>query len=164
MGLIYERYVVVRRTLFPVLLEFLRESELMMLLDIALAVFIFIVFVGLSFLVTQVLNRIAKNYHASTSEVFRLLANSQKGLLVFIGAVLAISKLGFDVSALVAGLGLTGFALGFALKDAISNLVAGMMIVIYQPIKLGNVIEVSGSKGEVMDIAKNLLFPCCNPV
>lgn len=124
----------------------------MMLLNIALAVFIFIVFVGLSFLVTQVLNRIAKNYHASTSEVFRLLANSQKGLLVFIGAVLAISKLGFDVSALVAGLGLTGFALGFALKDAISNLVAGMMIVIYQPIKLGNVIEVSGSKGEVMDI------------
>ena len=53
---------------------------------------------------------------------------------------------------LVAGLGLTGFALGFALKDAISNLVAGVMIVLYKPIKLGNYIEVSNSKGTVIDL------------
>lgn len=49
---------------------------------------------------------------------------------------------------LVAGLGLTGFAL----KDAISNLVAGIMMVLYRPIKLGNVIEVKGAKGSVIDI------------
>ncbi|MBQ0713106.1 MAG: mechanosensitive ion channel, partial [Porticoccus sp.] len=35
---------------------------------------------------------------------------------------------------------------------AISNLVAGMMIVIYKPIELGNIIEISGTKGEVMNI------------
>lgn len=60
--------------------------------------------------------------------------------------------LGFNVSALVAGLGLTGFALGFALKDAIANLVAGIMIVIYKPIELGSIVEISGTKGEVTNI------------
>jgi hypothetical protein len=45
------------------------------------------------------------------------LSNFQKAILIFCGAVLALSELGFKVSALVAGLGLTGFVLGFALKD-----------------------------------------------
>ena len=72
--------------------------------------------------------------------------------LLFIGLVLAISKLGFDIGALVAGLGLTSFALGFALKDAISNLVAGVMIVLYKPVKLGDRIDITGSKGQVVDL------------
>ena len=40
--------------------------------------------------------------------------------------------LGVDIAALVAGLGLTGFALGFTLKDALSNLLAGILILFYQ--------------------------------
>lgn len=65
---------------------------------------------------------------------------------------MAIGKLGFDVPALVAGLGLTGFALGFALKDAISNLIAGIMIVIYKPCEIGDLIEISGAKEKIIDI------------
>ena len=63
-----------------------------------------------------------------------------------------MGKLGFDVSALVAGLGLSGFALGFALKDAISNLVAGIMIIIYKPFEIGSELDISGSSGTVTDI------------
>jgi small-conductance mechanosensitive channel len=47
---------------------------------------------------------------------------------------------------------LTGFALGFALKDAISNLIAGIMIVIYKPCEMGDLIELSGTKGRIVDI------------
>lgn len=65
---------------------------------------------------------------------------------------MAIGQLGFNVSALVAGLGLSGFALGFALKDAVSNLIAGVMIVIYKPCGIGDVVEISGTKGEIIDI------------
>ena len=116
------------------------------------ALFIFsTLFVG-SLLIGHVLKKFGSRFDTSSSEVFRLLSNSQKAILIFIGVVLALSELGFDVSALVAGLGLIGFALGFALKDAISNLVAGMMIVIYKPIELGNIIEISGTKGEVINI------------
>lgn len=45
---------------------------------------------------------------------------------------------------LIAGLGLTGFALGYACRDALSNLLAGVLIILYQPFKTGQVITVSG--------------------
>ena len=116
------------------------------------AIFIFIVFVVMSLLVDRVLRKFSSHVDTSSSEVFSLLSNSQRAVLLFCGAVLAFSELGYDVSALVAGLGLTGFALGFALKDAISNLIAGVMIVIYQPVELGNMIQIKGTKGVVVNI------------
>ncbi|MFQ5598192.1 MAG: mechanosensitive ion channel family protein [Nitrospiria bacterium] len=116
------------------------------------AIAIFLIFYGASVALDQILKRVSARFDTSTSEVFRLLSNSQKGLLIAIGLVLSLSELGFDVSALVAGLGLTGFALGLALKDAVSNLVAGVMIVLYKPIEIGDVIEISGTKGVVSNI------------
>ena len=49
-------------------------------------------------------------------------------MVMIFGFVTALGSVGVDVSALVAGLGLTGFALGFALKDTISNLLSGVLI------------------------------------
>jgi len=123
-----------------------------MSVNIFQAVLVFGGFYLLSLVVDKILRKTQERYHSSAAESFRLMSNSQKAVLLFIGLSLALSKLGFDIGALVAGLGLTGFALGFALKDAISNLVAGIMIVLYRPIKLGNVIEVKGAKGSVIDI------------
>ena len=60
--------------------------------------------------------------------------------------------MGVDSGAIVAGLGLTGFAFGFALKDALANLVAGVLILIYRPYKPGDHIEVAGKKGLVATI------------
>ncbi|MCK5113639.1 MAG: mechanosensitive ion channel [Phycisphaerae bacterium] len=116
------------------------------------AVVIFAVFYIASMIINYLLKRASKRYDTSASEVFRLLSNSQRALLLIIGAIIAISKLGFDMSAIVAGLGLTGFALGFALKDTISNLIAGMMIVLYKPFEIGSEVDISGSCGTVIDI------------
>ncbi|WP_426357298.1 mechanosensitive ion channel family protein [Pseudocolwellia sp. HL-MZ19] len=120
--------------------------------NIVEAVLIFAVFFIAAMIIDKILKRIESKFDASVRESFRLISNSQRAILIFIGVVLALSKLGFDVAALVAGLGLTGFALGLALKDAISNLVSGIMIVIYKPIKIGNKIEITGSKGTVVDL------------
>ncbi|HDS1211644.1 mechanosensitive ion channel family protein [Shewanella algae] len=116
------------------------------------AILVFAAFVVISLIIDRFLKQVAARFDSAASESFRLISNSQRVVLIFIGAVLALSKLGFDVGALVAGLGLTGFALGFALKDAISNLIAGIMIVLYKPIKLGNKIDITGSKGTVVDL------------
>ena len=105
-----------------------------------------------SLIIDRAIKQFQRRFDSTALETFRLISNSQRAILLFVGIVLALSKLGFDVAALVAGLGLTGFALGFALKDAISNLVAGVMIVLYKPVKLGNQIEVSNSKGIVVDL------------
>ncbi|MBZ4679939.1 MAG: hypothetical protein JG763_2568 [Shewanella sp.] len=116
------------------------------------AILVFAAFVVVSLVIDRFLKQVAARFDSAASESFRLISNSQRVVLIFIGAVLALSKLGFDVGALVAGLGLTGFALGFALKDAISNLIAGIMIVLYKPIKLGNKIDITGSRGTVVDL------------
>ena len=116
------------------------------------AVVIFILFIIITVIVDRVLKKIESRFDSSAYQSFRLVSNSQRAIILFIGVFLALSKLGFDIGGLVAGLGLTGFALGFALKDAISNIVAGIMIVLYKPIILGNKIEVTGSKGIVVDL------------
>jgi small-conductance mechanosensitive channel len=105
-----------------------------------------------SMLIDKLLRKFASHFATDTSEIFRLLSNSQRALLMLVAFIMALGKLGFDVSALVAGLGLTGFALGFALKDAVSNLIAGIMLVIYQPCEIGQLIEISGTKGTIIDI------------
>jgi small-conductance mechanosensitive channel len=114
-------------------------------------VIIFFVFL-LSLTIDRLLRKFSAHFDTDTSEIFRLISNSQRALLLLVAFIMALGKLGFDVSALVAGLGLTGFALGFALKDAVSNLIAGVMIVIYQPCEIGQLIEISGTKGTIIDI------------
>jgi small conductance mechanosensitive channel len=80
-------------------------------------------------------------------DVVSLLARGTKVAVVLFGIVTALGTVGINVSALVAGLGLTGFALGFALKDALSNVLAGVLSLSYRPFRPGEHIEVRAIKG-----------------
>ena len=75
-----------------------------------------------------------------------------KNILVIVGLITALGTIGINVSAIVAGLGLTGFAFGFAFKDMLSNFISGVLIFIYEPFQLGDTIVVDGKKGKVVDI------------
>jgi small-conductance mechanosensitive channel len=70
------------------------------------------------------------------------------GILGF-GIVCALGTAGFDMVPIVTGLGLAGFALGFALKDTLSNAVAGVMIQLHRPFAPGDTIAVAGFEGKV---------------
>ena len=82
----------------------------------------------------------------------RFFARVGRLAVLLFGVVTALGTLGVNISGLVAGLGLTGFALGFALKDSISNLLAGMLIIIYRPFDVGDRIEVAGFSGRVTNV------------
>ncbi|MBL8259054.1 MAG: mechanosensitive ion channel family protein [Candidatus Competibacteraceae bacterium] len=66
-----------------------------------------------------------------------------------IGLIVATSALGFDPQALATGLGLTSVALGFALKDILSNFVAGILILAMRPFKIGDQIVIGNTEGGV---------------
>jgi small-conductance mechanosensitive channel len=66
--------------------------------------------------------------------------------------VTALGTIGVNVGALVAGLGLSGFALSFALKDALANMLAGISILLYRPFHIGDYISVTGLEGQVVSI------------
>lgn len=66
-----------------------------------------------------------------------------------LGLLVAVDALGFDPQTVVTGLGLTGLALGFALKDIISNFVSGLLILTLRPFELGDQIVVGETEGGV---------------
>lgn len=112
---------------------------------------IFIVFYMLAKVIKRVIRSSAERLKIDRN-ITSLLARTSSVTLMIFGIVTALGTLGINVSALVAGLGLTGFALGFALKDAISNLLSGVLILLYQPFRTGNRIKVAGYEGTVRSI------------
>ncbi|SDS33588.1 Mechanosensitive ion channel [Halopseudomonas xinjiangensis] len=66
-----------------------------------------------------------------------------------IGIIVATSALGFDPQALATGLGLTGVALGFALKDILSNFVSGILILLMRPFEINDQIVIGPTEGSV---------------
>jgi small-conductance mechanosensitive channel len=90
-----------------------------------------------------------RNAHSALGQ---LLASVARVSLIALGVITALGTLGVNIMGIVAGLGLTGFALGFALKDSISNLLAGVMILLYRPFEVGDRIDVSGLSGIVVHV------------
>ncbi len=84
--------------------------------------------------------------------IANLLANTLYAVLLILGVVTSLGSLGVNVNALIAGLGLTGFAVGFALKDIISNMLAGTLIILYTPFRIGDTIKVGSHEGRVVEI------------
>ena len=70
-------------------------------------------------------------------------------LILLFGFIIAIAQLGIEAGPLLAGLGIAGFIIGFALQDTLSNFASGLMILVYRPFDVGNVIEAGGVTGKV---------------
>ena len=66
--------------------------------------------------------------------------------------VVVLEKLGVNVAPIIAGLGVTGFILGFAFQESLGNLASGLMIAINQPFKIGDYVIVAGLEGTVLTV------------
>jgi small conductance mechanosensitive channel len=119
---------------------------------LGLAALVLIGFWAAGALIPRIFGRFSARLGAGRQELLSLGTQVARVGLRIVGAITALGTVGVDVSALVAGLGLTGFALGFALKDALSNVLAGAMILFYRPFQAGSHITVSGYDGVVSQI------------
>lgn len=92
-------------------------------------------------------------HHVSRSYLLKLVARSIYVTLLLIGFITGLGSLGINITAIVTSLGLTGFALGFALKDALGNAIAGFMLLLYEPFKVGDTISINHIKSsKIVDI------------
>ena len=79
-------------------------------------------------------------------------------VIVALGVVLALSELGINIAPLLAGAGVMGLALSLAAKDTLSNLIAGVLLIVDRPFQVGDRIELwmapneTGSWGDVIEI------------
>jgi len=66
-----------------------------------------------------------------------------------VGIVSALSAMGVDTASLLASLGIAGLTIGFAARDALSNLISGLLIFWDRPFVIGDLVEVEGQYGRV---------------
>ncbi|MEO1478068.1 MAG: mechanosensitive ion channel family protein [Bacteroidota bacterium] len=103
-------------------------------------------------IITGVLDQALKRSKRLDAGVRSLLVKSARLLLGVFGVILVLAQLGIDVTAAVAGLGIAGLALGFAARDTMENLIAGVTVLLDQPFRVGDNIEVDGVFGTVTEI------------
>ena len=113
----------------------------------------------LVFIIGLWLARVAKKLTVRTmerrkadEEITLLVGRIVRWAVVVFAGIFALQQTGQDVSALLAGLGILGFTVGFALQDVSANFVAGMLLLIQQPFDLGDLIEVENFTGTVQNV------------
>ncbi|MAZ44686.1 MAG: mechanosensitive ion channel protein MscS [Legionellales bacterium] len=138
------------------LLKHVVEHAWILLIDalpkIIVSIIIFAFFVLLTRIVDRAMYRVSQRTAEMRAPVVHFLRTLVKTVLYIIGAITALGSAGVEVSAMVASLGLSGVAISFALKDTLSNIVAGVMIMFYQPFRIGNTIRVDDIEGKVTSI------------
>lgn len=67
-------------------------------------------------------------------------------------ALAALDKFGVQIAPLIAGIGVAGLGVGFALQGVLSNVIAGLTIIFTKPYRVGEYVEIIGVYGEVMSI------------
>ncbi len=86
-------------------------------------------------------------------EIITKLLTSLSGYIVYLIALVIILDLfGVNTASLVALVGAAGLAIGLALKDTLSNVAAGVMLLFLKPLKKAEFVEVAGSSGSVTDL------------
>lgn len=85
-------------------------------------------------------------------ETLRLIARILRWSIIVLGTMIALDQVNFDVTGFMAGLGIAGITIGFALQDIARNFVAGILLLIRQPFDIGDAVKVNGYSGTVLDI------------
>jgi small conductance mechanosensitive channel len=115
------------------------------------ALVIFVATLFLSGLAARWAERAAR-LRTSQVEMLKLLSRLARWTVLVLGVILALDQVNFDLTAFVAGLGIAGFTIGFALQDISRNFVAGILLLLEQPFAIGDAVQIGDFAGSVLDI------------
>ncbi len=114
---------------------------------------------GILILLEYLEKNIIEKTKTKVDDIIFDLLNKFSGAIIYATAfILALDALGINVMPFIAGAGVAGIAIGFAAKDTLSNLIAGVLLIIDRPFEVGDRIEVwsapvgSATWGDVVDI------------
>ena len=119
--------------------------------DLIVSLVIFFISLYLAGYLTRLISRTLER-RKTDPEIRILVGQISRWAIIILGLILALQQDGFDLSAFLAGLGIIGFTIGFALQDVSKNFVSGLLLLLQQQFDVGDVIEVSGYTGTVANV------------
>ena len=87
--------------------------------------------------------------------LFKFLGNIIRYVVIGFAVLFVLNTFGIQTTSIVAVIGAAGLAIGLALQGTLSNVAAGVMIIFFRPIKIGDFVEVDGQMGTVKDVTLN---------
>jgi small conductance mechanosensitive channel len=132
-------------------LESMLVDILAFLPNLLASLVIFFVSLYLAGYLTKLISRTLER-RKTDPEVRILVVKISRWAIVILGLTIALQQVGFDLSAFLAGLGIIGFTIGFALQDVSKNFISGLLLLLQQPFDIGDAIEVAGYSGNVVNV------------
>ncbi len=122
--------------------------------DVALQTVLFVIILVIARTISRFVRRLVRGALArsrrGTSKLLADVLVSLSGAVVMvIGLLVALAQAGISLAPMLAGLGVAGFIIGFAMQDTLSNFAAGAMILLYRPFDMDDYIAVAGIEGTV---------------
>ena len=133
------------------LVDWLRTKGASTFFSLFLFIGILILARWLARLTSRVAERALRHSDQSISRLLKETLISMAGTVVFlIGVLVALAQVGVSVTPMIAGLGVVGFIVGFALQDTLGNFASGAMILAYRPFDTGDFISAAEVEGTVL--------------
>lgn len=130
---------------------FARIIDFLPTLGLGLLIFLFALW--LSSVIAKRVRKVLEGRKVDTEVVVLLQLLTKWGLRI-LGFVIAIEIVASGtLGSLIAGIGVVGFTIGFALQDIAKNFIAGILLLLQQPFSIGDAIEVTGYAGTVEKIS-----------
>lgn len=95
-----------------------------------------------------------KNKHLDEM-LFDFLASILRYTVLAFTVLFVLNTFGVQTTSIVAVIGAAGLAIGLALQGTLSNVAAGVMLILFRPIRVGDFVEVAGKSGTVKQINLN---------
>lgn len=132
----------------------LRENGRTMIVSIVVAIGILVLFWVLSRLAARFVRMAVGSSKLQMTKLLQdFFVTTATRIVLVIGVLVAFSQFGLELAPLLAGLGIAGFIVGFALQDTLSNFASGLMILVYRPYDVGDAVEVTGVLGVVSEMS-----------
>ncbi|MEM6674071.1 MAG: mechanosensitive ion channel family protein [Planctomycetota bacterium] len=107
-----------------------------------------------AYLISRLLARITRKavgrIRGASSLLKEFLVSTVRRGAMLIGILIALSTLGVSMGPLLAAIGAAGLVVGLALQGTLGNLASGLMIMVFRPFDVGDVVDVAGASGEVL--------------
>ena len=110
-------------------------------------------------LISEVIMPLSEKSESSfDNQLIPVVQKGVRSIIWVLGIIIGLDNIGFDITAMIAGLGIGGLALALAAQDSVKNIFAGIMIFLDKPFRLNDRIQINGHDGSVEDISNNYII------